>query len=476
MERRSRIRLLTELAVLALAVGAINLLFPGSPGFLLSPVNPYLIVSLVVAAYYGRYPGFFVLSCILIVILGPLPPLLAVLYPEIQDAGALRGEVLSTGLIPFATSVVGTYLFGFIRDATHAELRRIHERLRRTIREKVSLARRATALEQVNRELEERVFRQSDSLTALYSQVQNLHSYDLRKALDALLEIIEKFTQATSASVWEYSADAKELRLVAHRGGAAEGRSKTIVPAANSIEGWVVRNDIVYSVRLLSRYANLRELDDQRNIMTLPIKAGTRVWGVLSIEAMPFERYNLNTERLLQVIMALVSPALENAVENQTTLADAQMDKHTGLPTYSQFHAILEKDIYRAKLTHGHLSVVIVEIANTKDLRSQFGDEKYYALLLGLVRSLEGLAEGKAHLFHYQEDGQLALLYPNLDFDGASMSCLEILSMITTTEWTINEQSVSIDAVVGYASLGDEKQTADDLLDNAEHLLEMQKV
>jgi PleD family two-component response regulator len=227
---------------------------------------------------------------------------------------------------------------------------------------------------------------------------------------------------------------------------------------------------------MLGRYVNLQELDDGRNIMTLPIKAGSRVWGVLDIEAMPFARYNLYTERLLQVIMDLVSPALEHAVDSETALAATEMDKHTGLPTYPQFHAILEKDLYRAEIQHGSLSVIILEIANADDIRMEYGNEKYYSFLVRFVENLRKFTQGKADLFHYRAEHQLALLYPNLDFDGASLSCLEILSMVTSTEWTINDKPLSVDAVIGYASHGEKKQKADELLDGAEHLLEMQKV
>ena len=476
MNRNRGLRLGLELVVLSVAVGAINLLFPRHPGFITANVNLYLLTSLLVAAYYGRYPGFLTLSLFLIILLGPLPPVLHLIYGVAVVPSQVRSELLQTGLLPFVAALVGVYIFGFIRDSGHSAQDRLLARLKRAIREKVVIGRKAQALEQANRELEERVFRQTDSLTALYSQVQNLRSYDLSKALDALLETIERFSRATSASIWEYLPDEKELRLVAHRGGEGEHRSLTKVPVAKSIEGWVVRNDMMYSVRLLSHYVNLQELDDGRNIITLPIKAGSRVWGVLNIEAMPFARYNLYTERLLEVIMALVSPALEHAVESENTLAEAEPDRHTGLPTYPQFHAILEKDLYRAEVQKGSLSVIILEIANAEDLRTEFGSEKYYTLLVRVVDELRTLTLGKAHLYHYQAEHQLALLYPNLDFDGASLSCLEILSMITSTEWTINEKPVSVDAVVGYASVGDRKQTADELLDSAEHLLEMQKV
>lgn len=464
----------TELFLFALIIGSINLLFPETPGFLSSGANPYILLCFVVSAYYGRYPGFVQLAFCAAITIAALPEAIHALDHNIGGS-SIRSQIAAQGLAPAVVGVVGVYLFGFIRDANHHAFERLRDRFRVSIRARVRLDLRATALQEVNRELEERVLHQDDALTTLYAQVQELYSYNLEKTLDRLIETIQRFSGATSASVWVLDRDAREMRLMAQRGGELAGM-RTRLPIDGSIEGWVVRNDTAFSVRLLSRYANLRELDTGRNIMTLPIMIGRQVWGVLNIEKMPFERYNRYTERLLQMILSLVAPALEKATEYESTLAVAEMDLHTGLPSYSHFHTLLEREAYRTGLQKGSLSVIIIEVTNAEDLRRDNGDEGYFGLLNRMVDLLSQLAEKRATLFRYKQENQLSVLFPNLDYDGASLFCLDFLSAITSTDWRIGEAPVSVDVVVGYAAIGEKARRADELIDSAERLLEMQKV
>lgn len=477
MTKKARLLLWTELFLFALIIGTINVFYPQSPGFLASTLNPYLLLSFVIAAYYGRYPGFLQLTLTIAVAFGAVPEMIPVLNPGAQVVpSTARSIILGRGLVPVVVGIVGVYLFGFIRDANRHAFDRVLARLRASIRDRVRIGVRGRALEAVNRELEERVLHQSDALTTLYAQVQELYSYNLEKILDGIIETIQRFSGAESASVWLYDRDAREMRLVAQRGLSSETSAKTRLPVDNSIEGWVVRNDSLFTVRMLTRYANLQELDTGRNIITLPMTAGRQVWGALNIEQMPFERYNRYTERLLQMILSLVSPALEKAVEYESTLAVAEMDLHTGLPSYSHFHTLLERELYRTEIQKGSLSVIIVELANAQEIRGDQGDARYYALLNRVVDLIAQLAENRATLFHYKQENQLSLLFPNLDFDGASLFCLELLSAISSTEWHVEEVPLSVDVVVGYAALGEKEQSADDLLESAEQLLEMQKV
>ncbi len=68
------------------------------------------------------------------------------------------------------------------------------------------------------------------------------------------------------------------------------------------------------------------------------------------------------------------------------------------------------------------------------------------------------------------------MLYPHLDYDGASLFSLETLGMINEKEWTLNEQIVNLEVMIGYASLSEEQLEAEGLLQIAENILEMQKV
>jgi len=466
-----------EVAFFSLLIGALNLIFMDNPGFFQGFFNPYPALALVVSLLYGKSYGFLSLACSTAVIALLLPPISGLLHPEpavhYSEAWEALGKI---ALLPLGISLLGVYLFGIIRDSFVSRLRKAKTSLKTVSRQKGQLNRQSRALIRVNQELEERINRQQDSITALYTQIQELHSLSLNKALEAILATVRKFSGAQSVSVWEYRAGAKELLLAASLGWEAAGDVATVIPVDQSIEGWVARNNLAFSVKMLIQYENLRKMDSGRNLMTFPIAPGRKMWGVLNIEKMPFLKYNLYTEKILQLIIALAEPALERAIEYDALTRQAETNPFTGLASFSQFYSLLQTELKRTILQQGTLSIIILELANFSALVEEHGRENAYSVLVTMIEKLKSLSQNKASFFHYKAENQLALLFPALDYDGTSLFCLDTLEAINTKTWKLNDQQLHPELVLGYASLGGGQQTAEDLLESAENLLEMQKL
>jgi diguanylate cyclase (GGDEF)-like protein len=210
--------------------------------------------------------------------------------------------------------------------------------------------------------------------------------------------------------------------------------------------------------------------------MTFPVAAGRKIWGVLNIADMPFAKYNLYTEKLVTMILALAAPALERAVEYEAVVTQAAVHPVTGLPAFAQFFSLLKNTLQRARRNGETLSVLILELTNIDTLSEKFGRENALQLVSQLAGQLVILSRNKANLFHYKDENQIAVLYPHLDYDGASLFSLETLGMINNKEWNLNEQIVNLEVMVGYASISEERLEAEGLLQIAENILEMQKV
>ncbi len=379
-------------------------------------------------------------------------------------------------LLPLVVTLIGVYVFGIIRDSFTTGAERWKLRLKFVSRAKGMQHRQIRGLETVNRELEERVSRQQDSITTLHSRIQGLYSLDLSKTLDSLLETVQKFTGATKASIWKHEPKSRRLRLAAFADWSTAEKANTAISDSDSIEGWVLRNNLMFSIKLLLQYDNLQNLDTSRNLLTLPISAGRQVWGVLNIEEIPFAKYNLYTEKMLMMILALAGPALERAVEYESVSRQKDIHPVTGLPSYSHFHSLLQSIIQRIKVQSGTLCIIIIELANFLELQSEFGEDKACALLHRIGKEVEQISSNRASLFHYKADAQLVALLPNLDYDGASLFCLDLLGAVNEKQWEMDGQEVALETIVGYAALGNKQTSAEEMLETAENLLEMQKV
>jgi GGDEF domain-containing protein len=464
-----------ELLAFSLIIGGINLFFHTNPGFLEGVVNPYLILPLVVAAYYGKYYGFLSLLFTVIVVALPLPFAIKLIHPESWDPGYWR-QVGQDSLIPLAVSLAGVYLFGIIRDSFTSQIQRLKERLGAVSRNAGLSKRRLRGLETVNRELEERISGQQDSITSLYNHVQELYSLDLAKIMDALLEAVRQFIGATKASIWEYRSDTKTLNLSASIGWGPDEKVETSLSTTETIEGWVFRNNRMFSINQLLQYDNLKKMDTGRNVLTVPISGGDTVWGVLNIREMPFYKYNAYSEKLLQMIVTLAGPALEKAIEYDSVVRQADIHPTTGFPSFARFYTVLEKEVQRMSVQKETMSIVILELVNFQEIVEEYGEEKAYALFVRITEVLSRIAHERARLFHYKAENQVVFLIPHLDYDGASLFCLEVLGAINEENWVIDNVNQPVETALGYAALGEKQLSADEMLEVAENLLDMQKV
>ena len=120
--------------------------------------------------------------------------------------------------------------------------------------------------------------------------------------------------------------------------------------------------------------------------------------------------------------------------------------------------------------------MMIVELVNYDDLLHELSKDGVYSLFVLISERIKELSDNKAMFFHYKNDNQISFILPNLDFDGCSLFCLNILEMINKRDWELNKKTVLPEIVLGYTSLAEVKQSAEDLLAIAENLLEMQKI
>jgi PleD family two-component response regulator len=137
---------------------------------------------------------------------------------------------------------------------------------------------------------------------------------------------------------------------------------------------------------------------------------------------------------------------------------------------------MLQLELARLRVETGTLAVVILELANFDELEQAHGREQAMLFIRDISRLVQETCAGQASVFHYKTPSQLAVLYPRLDADGASLFSLTILEKMNSTEWRVKEQRAWLEVVLGFSAFTGSQQTADELLEAAQGLLEMQKV
>lgn len=454
-----------EVVAVAAVIAAANRLGSFEPGFASSPINPYVIFCLFAAVWLGPWYGLLAYAAALVSLLVP--------FPQGGGPASLASAFLQYR-VPLLWTLVAVYVFGLVHDRFRDRLDAKSRFLRRSASEKARLDTEVKALIEVNRDLEERVLRQQESITSLFARIREMTTHSVSETLDVLLDMVCQYSWASKASVWRFRPEDDCLECAATIGWEEGEKELASIPAAESIEGWVARNNLVFSARMLVSYANLRKMDKGRNLLTFPISFGKTVWGVLNIEDMPFSKFNLYTEKILSVLIELGSPAIERTVADERLLL-TELHPLTAFPLYSVLRRKMVLWANSPESRKSSFSVIILELASMGTVIESFGEAKAYALLKRWMGEIKTLSGNVLDPYHYVKEGQIALFYPQIDFDGTALFCFDLLGMLNGKSWEIDERVVPMDVFLGYANSGKGKFEADAILRAAEEVLEKQK-
>lgn len=469
MKIPNKLRKLIESFLLALIPFALNLLFPTNPGFVAWLGLPYLLTGILFTGFYGWLWGAWEILLSLSTGFLILPLILSVISADWVPHLLLSLQF--TGPLSFLAYLAAGFTHTRQRQYRHEFL----ARLRRSIHEQRAIRSKANSLERVNRILENRVINQKDSITLLRSQVRKLASLNIEQALSTLLETIHLFTDMRSGSIWTNSKDGISLSTVASFGWNEEVSRPHQVGLEDSVEGYVFRNGKPFSVRMAMGTQEFARLDYEYNILTLPIRVRSRVWGVLNIEDLPFERYSLYTESVLEILLSLVEPYLSDILDHEALFELREVDEDTGLPQATQLYRTLEREIEHRGQSGSEISLIVIEMSNFDHLLIDCPRAELKRLFPRIKTEFDASHNMKSRAFQFKNDNQMAMVLTGLGQDGTSFLCLDLLSTIPGMNLEINGKTVPLEMIVGFSTSHD-TNSGEAMIAIAENLLEMQRL
>lgn len=384
---------------------------------------------------------------------------------------------LDDTLVAIITATAASTAFvSFTRRRLTSFRAKLLGRYRNAIHSLVEIRKRAEVFEKVNRVLENRVSSQKDSITILHDQVKKMASLNLDQALDTILETLVLFAEMSCGSIWRMDEHTKQLVPAATLGWQDYALRDVTLDLDSTIEGYVFRNRKIFSLRMLLDSSEFDRFATDRTVITMPIIIGSKPWGVLTVEDLPFERYSQYTETIIAIMLSLAEPYLRQIMEYEKLNDQNEVDPETGHPLLSILYRTLDGDLERIRHEPGFVSLVILEIANFDDLLGRWGRERIKHMLFSLKNDFDTVMKTKYKAFHFKEDNQLAMLIYDLDQDGTSFFCLDLLTMLSKYRFAIDEIETPVELIVGFSSSTQSGESVDVMLGAAEHLLSVQRL
>jgi len=185
--------------------------------------------------------------------------------------------------------------------------------------------------------------------------------------------------------------------------------------------------------------------------------------------------YSRYAETAVELILNVSERVLRPLVERQRLFETNEIHEVTRVPRTALLLGHLSEEMERARRQRTSLSVVVLQVANHQSLRDRMGRVPFLELMGTMARFVKGQTEGVVGVFHYREEHQLSFVLPGRDNDGTAITCLTLLGDLHRHPWAIAADSPKPEIYLGFATLRKGESKPDQLLDQAQQLLEMQR-
>ena len=217
------------------------------------------------------------------------------------------------------------------------------------------------------------------------------------------------------------------------------------------------------------------------SIISLPLKIGQKVLGVMNIALKRTHAFTDGEIRVLEFLGDQAAIAIQNAKlyeQAQQEIADrkkaekaiqhlANHDALTGLPNRRLFNERIALEIARSQRNQLQFSLMLFDLDQLKDVNDSFGHNIGDMLLQAVAQRLLGLLR-KSDTVARMGGDEFFLILPEMNqLEGATLTAERILSALSTP-FHLEANQINISTSIGVAFFPDDGETAEELLKKAD--------
>lgn len=161
---------------------------------------------------------------------------------------------------------------------------------------------------------------------------------------------------------------------------------------------------------------------DYTAMASLPLLAGERVIGAVSLYSCELETYEDEHMRLLETISRIAADAISKSLHHAETESRALTDPMTGLPNARSLQMQFEKEIGRARRNGSEFQVLMLDLDGFKSVNDTFGHKVGDVLLREISKVMRGQLRDYDFLARYAGD-EFVVIVPEMSNEGVREMC-----------------------------------------------------
>jgi diguanylate cyclase (GGDEF)-like protein/putative nucleotidyltransferase with HDIG domain len=161
---------------------------------------------------------------------------------------------------------------------------------------------------------------------------------------------------------------------------------------------------------------------DYTAMASLPLLAGERLIGAVSLYSCDLETYEDEHMRLLETISRIAADAISKSLHHAETESRALTDPMTGLPNARSLQMQFENEIARARRNGSEFQVLMLDLDGFKAVNDTFGHKTGDVLLREISRVMRGQLRDYDFLARYAGD-EFVIIAPEMNNESVRELC-----------------------------------------------------
>lgn len=354
--------------------------------------HPYLVISIILSAYYG-------LKFALI-----LSPILSIQYLILlhyqTDYQAVETIITVKYLsLPLAIIILSALVGEFkTRSLDRVNLLKADnkdkEELTVNLIDKINLATKESY------EIKKQLVNKLDTTTSIFSKVKGLNALNKDKLFDNFMEIINEQLSIKSSAI--YLLNIKKDTLNLYKSSLDQKTSD--IPASldiiNGIEDKIIKKAIESKslVSIKDIYNDKELLKDFNSVLACPIQMKDTFYGIIIIYKMPFLQYSPSNFKLLELYCDWLANSLSHALEFETMTRNSIFNPTLNIYTNRYFLDRIKEELALAKRYKTQFAIISYRIINTNmttDTHLARIRKLFTSILNHNTRKMDYIAEGE---------------------------------------------------------------------------------
>lgn len=303
-------------------------------------------------------------------------------------------------------------------------------------------------------------------------------SLNLNETLSLFAKKIGEFVPYDTCAIFLLDGTQQSAKAAFVKGRNSTALKDKLVNVGEGATGYVLKKQLpVRNIKpgLDFSFSQLEFGQEYRSMASLPLMAGEKFLGAVSLYSCDLETYEEEHLRILETVTRIAADAISKSLQHAETESHALTDPMTGLPNARSLQSQFEKEVARANRTEQGFQVLMLDLDGFKAVNDTFGHKVGDKLLREISKVMRAQLRDYDFLARYAGDEFVAII-PDTNREEVADLCERLEKAVADFRLDVDLGRVaSVGVSLGAASYPQSGRTFDQVIVSADKAMYAEK-